>query len=62
LPVRPVDVQEKVVIITGAARGIGQQFASSLAAAGALVVAADVNDPRAAWSARRPAHSDASTH
>jgi 3-oxoacyl-[acyl-carrier protein] reductase len=39
-----VDVQEKVVIVTGAARGIGQQFARSLAAAGALIVAADLND------------------
>jgi NAD(P)-dependent dehydrogenase (short-subunit alcohol dehydrogenase family) len=39
-----LDVAEKVVIVTGAARGIGQQFAQSLAAAGARVVAADVND------------------
>src|ERR1700757_2750300 len=37
-------VRDKVVVITGAARGIGQEFARSLAAAGALVVAADVND------------------
>jgi len=39
-----LDVSEKVVIVTGAARGIGQQVAQSLAAAGACVVAADVND------------------
>jgi len=39
-----LDVAEKVVIVTGAARGIGQQFAQSLAAAWACVVAADVND------------------
>ena len=36
-------VRDKVVV-TGAARGIGQEFARSLAAAGAFVVAADVND------------------
>ena len=39
-----MDIRSKVVIITGAARGIGQQFARSLAAAGASVVAADIND------------------
>jgi len=36
-------VRDKVVV-TRAARGIGQEFARSLAAAGAFVVAADVND------------------
>jgi 3-oxoacyl-[acyl-carrier protein] reductase len=39
-----MDVHDKVVIITGAARGLGQEFARSLAAAGAFIVAADVND------------------
>jgi NAD(P)-dependent dehydrogenase (short-subunit alcohol dehydrogenase family) len=39
-----MDVRDKVVLITGAARGIGQEFACSLAAAGAHIVAADVND------------------
>jgi len=39
-----IDIRSKVVIITGAARGSGQQFARSLAAAGASVVAADIND------------------
>jgi NAD(P)-dependent dehydrogenase (short-subunit alcohol dehydrogenase family) len=39
-----MDVQDKVVAITGAARGLGQEFARSLAAAGARVIAADVND------------------
>jgi len=39
-----IDIRSKVVIITGAARGIGQQFARSLAAAGASIVAADIND------------------
>ena len=39
-----MDVRDKVVVITGAARGIGQEFAPSLAAAGAHIVAADIND------------------
>jgi hypothetical protein len=39
-----MDVRDKVVVITGAARGIGQEFARSLAAAGAHIVAADIND------------------
>jgi 3-oxoacyl-[acyl-carrier protein] reductase len=39
-----LSVSGKVVIITGAARGIGQEFARSLGAAGAFVVAADIND------------------
>jgi NAD(P)-dependent dehydrogenase (short-subunit alcohol dehydrogenase family) len=39
-----MDVRDKVVAITGAARGLGQEFARSLAAAGARVIAADLND------------------
>ena len=39
-----MDIGDKVVLITGAARGIGQEFARSLAAAGAHIVAADIND------------------
>ncbi|HKS88133.1 MAG TPA: SDR family NAD(P)-dependent oxidoreductase [Stellaceae bacterium] len=39
-----MNLQEKVVVVTGAARGLGQEFARSLAAAGAQVVAADVSD------------------
>ncbi|HEV2303866.1 MAG TPA: SDR family oxidoreductase [Stellaceae bacterium] len=34
----------KVVVVTGAARGIGREFATAFAAAGASVVAADIND------------------
>jgi NAD(P)-dependent dehydrogenase (short-subunit alcohol dehydrogenase family) len=39
-----MEVRDKVVVITGAARGIGQEFARSLGAAGASIVAADLND------------------
>jgi p-cumic alcohol dehydrogenase len=39
-----MDVRDKVVAITGAARGLGQEFARSLAAAGAQVIAADISD------------------
>jgi 3-oxoacyl-[acyl-carrier protein] reductase len=39
-----MDVRDKVVAITGAARGLGQEFARTLAASGARVIAADIND------------------
>src|ERR1044071_3926436 len=39
-----LDVQDKVVAITGAARGLGQEFAASLAASGARIIAGDIND------------------
>ena len=39
-----MEVRDKVVAITGAARGLGQEFAKSLAAAGAHIVAADISD------------------
>jgi len=39
-----MDIREKVVAITGAARGLGQEFARSLAAGGARIVAADISD------------------
>jgi 3-oxoacyl-[acyl-carrier protein] reductase len=39
-----MDVLDKVVAITGAARGLGREFARGLAAAGARVVVADLND------------------
>ncbi len=39
-----MDLRDKVVAITGAARGLGQEFARSLAAAGARVIAADISD------------------
>lgn len=39
-----MSVEGKVVIVTGAARGIGQEYVRALAAAGARPVAADLND------------------
>ena len=39
-----MDVDGKIVAVTGAARGLGQEFARSLASAGAKIVASDVND------------------
>src|SRR5271165_3253334 len=39
-----MDLGGKVVVVTGAARGIGQEFARGLGAAGAQIVAADITD------------------
>jgi p-cumic alcohol dehydrogenase len=39
-----MDLRDKVVAITGAARGLGQEFARTLAAAGARVVVGDLSD------------------
>jgi p-cumic alcohol dehydrogenase len=39
-----MNLREKVIIITGAARGIGQEYAHSFGSAGARVVAADISD------------------
>jgi len=39
-----MNVSGKVVVVTGAARGLGQEYAKSLAAAGARIVAGDVAD------------------
>lgn len=39
-----MDVNGKVVIVTGAARGIGQEYVVTLATQGANVVAGDLND------------------
>ena len=37
-------LEDRVVIVTGAARGLGREFVRVLAGAGAKVVAADIND------------------
>lgn len=39
-----MNVKDKVVVITGAARGIGQEYARGLAAGGARIVAGDIKD------------------
>jgi NAD(P)-dependent dehydrogenase (short-subunit alcohol dehydrogenase family) len=39
-----MDLRDKVVAITGAARGLGQEFARGLAAAGATIIAGDISD------------------
>jgi NAD(P)-dependent dehydrogenase (short-subunit alcohol dehydrogenase family) len=35
--------EQKVIIVTGAARGIGQEYCRRLAALGAAVIAVDIN-------------------
>ena len=37
-------IRDKVIVITGAARGIGQEYAKSFGAAGARIIAADIHD------------------
>jgi 3-oxoacyl-[acyl-carrier protein] reductase len=39
-----MNVIDKVIAITGAARGLGQEFAVALGAAGAKIIAADIRD------------------
>ena len=39
-----MDLGGKIVVVTGAARGIGLEFARGLGAAGAQIVAADIAD------------------
>ena len=52
-------VENKVVLITGAARGLGREYAVSLAAAGARVVAGDVLDCAATVAAASEAGGQA---
>ena len=46
-----MSVAGKVVLITGAARGLGFEYARSLGAAGACIVAGDIADCSAAAAA-----------
>ena len=46
------DLQDRVIIVTGAASGIGRASAARLAEAGATVVCADLNETGAADTAR----------
>ncbi len=39
-----MDLNGKVAIITGAARGLGREYANALAASGAVAIAADKRD------------------
>lgn len=39
-----MNLDGKVIVVTGAARGIGQEYARSFAAAGARIVAGDISD------------------
>ena len=39
-----MQLADKVAVITGAARGLGRAYAEALAAEGAAIVAADLND------------------
>ena len=41
---KPMRFQDKVVVVTGAAQGIGEAYARALAAEGAAVVVADLNE------------------
>jgi len=41
---RKMSIEGKVIVVTGAARGIGLEYARSFGAAGAHVVAADISD------------------
>lgn len=43
----PFELSDKVVIVTGAAKGLGRAYALALAAAGARVTVADINLPGA---------------
>ena len=39
-----MNVEGKVVVVTGAARGIGREYALALAREGAAIVVCDIND------------------
>lgn len=49
---RDLDLQDRRVIVTGAGGGLGRAFCESLSAAGAHVMAADINEAGAAQTAQ----------
>src|SRR5580704_7995495 len=52
-------VEDKVILVTGAARGLGREYVVSLAAQGAKLVAGDVLDCGATVAAARDAGGQA---
>jgi len=54
-----MSIQGKVIVITGAARGIGQEYARSFGAAGARIVAADISDCSATIDLVKKGRADA---
>src|SRR5262249_11679993 len=54
-----MSIKDKVIVVTGAARGIGQEYARSFGAAGARIVAADINDCAATVDLVKHAGGDA---
>jgi 3-oxoacyl-[acyl-carrier protein] reductase len=58
--VSPFDFSDKVAIVTGAGNGIGRAYAESLAAAGASVVVADIDESGADLVAGAIEHSGGS--
>src|SRR5262245_34294861 len=53
-----MDFAQKVVVVTGAARGIGRDYAVALAGRGARVVATDIADSSATLEAIRAAGAE----
>ena len=54
-----VDVKDKIIVVTGAARGIGQEYVRALSAAGARLVAGDVIDCAETVAAAKAAAGEA---
>ena len=54
-----MSIQGKVIVITGAARGIGQEYARSFGAAGARIVAAEISDCSATVDLVKKGRADA---
>jgi NAD(P)-dependent dehydrogenase (short-subunit alcohol dehydrogenase family) len=47
VPIRAMNLNDRVAIITGAAQGIGRAFAQAYAAAGAITIVSDINMDKA---------------